>query len=252
MTHNHNNQLHIGDCLPWLEQLPPESLDALITDPPYASGGLHMGSRQRNTTSKYAYNEGRQVLPSFADFTGDSRDQRAHYRWSLTWLTACWRALKPGAPVCLFSDWRQLPLTTDVLQGAGFTWRGIAVWDKTEGTRPSKGRFRAQTEFIVWGSKGDMPAERGVGVLPGLVRQCVLTADKHHLTGKPTSVMRYLVKICTPGGIILDPFAGSGTTLVAAQLEGYQWAGCELSEHYGEVARARLTQATGSLSKSVQ
>ncbi|GAC1328552.1 MAG: hypothetical protein NVSMB28_25500 [Collimonas sp.] len=155
-------------------------------------------------------------------------------------MSECFRALKPGAPICLFSDWRQLPTTTDALQAAGFTGRGIAVWDKTEGTRPALGRFRAQCEYIVSGSEGNMSLDRGVGVLPGAIRQVVKTGDKHHLTGKPTEVMRQVNRICVPSGTILDPFAGSGSTLVAATMDGYDWLGCELSQHYWDVASARL------------
>lgn len=235
------NKLYRGDCLPFLESLPNECVDALITDPPYASGGLHIGARQASTSTKYVQSNSNR---GFHDFAGDHRDQRSHLRWSILWLSECFRALKPGAPVCLFSDWRQLPTTTDALQAAGFSWRGIAVWDKTEGTRPALGRFRAQCEYIVWGSKGNMPLDRGVGVLPGAIRQVVKTADKHHLTGKPTEVMRQINRICVPSGTILDPFAGSGSTLVAAALDGYEWIGCELSPHYWEVASARLAAAS--------
>ena len=142
--------------------------------------------------------------------------------------------------MCLFTDWRQLPLTTDALQAAGFTWRGIAVWDKTEGVRPQLGRFRNQAEYVVWGSKGAMPLSRKAPVLPGVIKAKVRRDDKLHLTGKPTDLMRQVVRICEEGGRILDPFAGSGTTLVAAQLEGYSWLGCELTQHYANVARGRL------------
>jgi len=48
------------------------------------------------------------------------------------------------------------------------------------------------------------------------------------------------VRICEEGGRILDPFAGSGTTLVAAELEGYDWTGIEMTQHYFDVARSRL------------
>lgn len=85
-----------------------------------------------------------------------------------------------------------------------------------------------------------MPLKRDVGVLPGAIRQIVKQADKHHITGKPTEVMRHFNRICTPGGVILDPFAGSGSTLAAAQMDGYKWIGCELSKHYVGVAEARL------------
>ena len=68
-------------------------------------------------------------------------------------MAECGRVLRDGAPGLLFTDWRQLPLTTDALQCAGFTWRGVAVWDKTEGVRPQLGRFRNQAEYVVWAAR---------------------------------------------------------------------------------------------------
>jgi len=230
--------IHHGDALIWLQTLPDASVDALITDPPYASGGLHAGSRKAAPARKYQQNS---VAVQRVDFVGDARDQRAQLVWMMLWLSQCQRILKNEAPVCLFTDWRQLPLTTDALQCAGFTWRGIMVWDKTEGARPQPGRPRAQSEYIVWGSKGDMPLTRNAPTMPGVIREVVRQADKHHMTGKPTKLMRQLVKICEPGGVTLDPFAGSGTTLLAAKLEGYKYLGCEITAHYVNVARQRLT-----------
>ncbi|OOW63293.1 adenine methyltransferase [Xanthomonas campestris pv. leeana] len=228
------NQLLQGDALTILPTLEANSFDALITDPPYASGGLTAAARARPPSTKYCRDGGH------ADFVGDERDQRSHLKWMHLWLSECARVLKDGAPVLLFTDWRQLPLTTDALQIAGFTWRGITVWDKTEGVRPQLGRFRNQAEYIVWGSKGNMPLDRRAPVLPGVIRESVRKADKHHLTGKPTELMRQLVRICESGGRVLDPFVGSGTTLVAAQLEGFSGVGIEMTEQYANLARRRL------------
>jgi len=230
------NQLLQGDALALLPTLDAGSFDALITDPPYASGGLTAGQRQRSPAEKYPQGGARHAI--HVDFAGDERDQRSHLQWMVLWLGECARLLKDGAPVCIFTDWRQLPLTTDALQCAGFTWRGITVWDKTEGVRPQLGRFRNQAEYVVWGSKGAMPLQRRAPVLPGVIREPVRKGDKLHMTGKPTPLMRQLVRICEQGGRILDPFAGSGTTLLAAQLEGYAWTGCEMTQHYADVARA--------------
>ncbi|NIJ79615.1 DNA-methyltransferase [Xanthomonas cannabis] len=229
------NQLLQGDALTILPTLEANSFDALITDPPYASGGLTAAARARPPSTKYCRDGGH------VDFVGDERDQRSHLKWMHLWLSECARVLKDGAPVLLFTDWRQLPLTTDALQIAGFTWRGITVWDKTEGVRPQLGRFRNQAEYIVWGSKGNMPLDRRAPVLPGVIRESVRKADKHHLTGKPTELMSQLVRICEAGGRILDPFAGSGTTLVAAGLQGYSWTGIELTSHYSQVAKERAS-----------
>ena len=133
---------------------------------------------------------------------------------------------------------------TDALQWAGWTWRGIAVWDKPSG-RPQRGRFRQQAEFIVWGSNGKMPLERNVGCLPGVFRQAN-PANRIHVTEKPLQLMRDVVQICTPGGRILDPFAGSGTTVLAAVQEGYEAVGIELTDAYFQLGTQRVEQALES------
>ena len=70
------------------------------------------------------------------------------------------------------------------------------------------------------------------------------TRQNHHPTVKPLKLMRYLVRLVTPpGGTVLDPFAGSGTTLVAAKEEGFRYIGIELEPEYVEIAEARLAAA---------
>jgi len=70
------------------------------------------------------------------------------------------------------------------------------------------------------------------------------TVECSHPTVKPLKLMRYLVRLVTPpGGVVLDPFAGSGTTLVAAKEEGFGYIGIELEPEYVEIAEARLAAA---------
>jgi DNA modification methylase len=123
------------------------------------------------------------------------------------------------------------------MQGAGWIWRGVAVWDKTEGARPQPGRFRAQCEYMIWGSRGPMPLDRDAPVLPGLFR--VQPRDKGHITEKPLELMRRVVQICERGGVVLDPFAGSGSTGIAAVLEGRRAILGETHPHWAEHARER-------------
>ena len=68
-------------------------------------------------------------------------------------------------------------------------------------------------------------------------------SDKHHIAGKPTDLMRALVRIAWQGGTILDPFCGSGTTGVAAIAEGLDFIGYELIATYAEQARVRCAAA---------
>ena len=155
-----------GDSLQILRQFEPNSFDAIITDPPYASGGSSQTTKNRSTSEKYSSMSKEKALP---DFDSDQMDQLSWMFWTAAWLQDARRIAKPGAPVCLFIDWRQLPAMTLALQWAGWTWRGVAVWDKIA-SRPQKGRFRQQSEYIVWGSNGKMPLERNVGCLPGVFR----------------------------------------------------------------------------------
>lgn len=223
------DQLIPGNSIRLLLDLPNESVDAIVTDPPYSSGGQFRGDRTGKTSDKYQTSGTEKDYPEFG---GDTRDQRAYAYWSTLWLSECWRVARSGAPICLFTDWRQLPTTTDMLQAGGWVWRGIAVWDKTEAARPQKGRFRNQCEYVVWGSKGDMPIEGAC--LPGVFRLPVNSRDKLHMTAKPMPIMRSVLQICPPGGIVLDPFFGSGSTGKAALELGMHYIGMELvPEYYG-------------------
>ena len=223
-----------GDALKVLSSFVPGTFDAVITDPPYASGGRTQSEKNQSTAKKYS-SMGENAPPPFE---GDAKDQRSWTRWAAEWLYEARKVSKPGAPVCMFIDWRQLPAATDALQWAGWIWRGTAVWDKGN-SRPQKGRFRQQAEYIVWGSNGDMPLSRPVSCLPGVFKYGN-PQNRIHLTEKPLQLMRDVVKITEPGGRILDPFAGSGTTVLAAVLEGYSATGIEVTDTYAKLARERI------------
>lgn len=234
-------QLLHGDAFKLLPNFEAESVDALIADPPYCSGGLFAGDRAKDPVSKYEQSGQKR---SKASFEGDQKDQRSWTRWTSEWLRECYRLLRPNAPFAVFIDWRQLPAMSDAVQMADLIWRGVAVWDKTERTRPVRGRPRNQCEYIVWGSKGPLPIDRNTAILPGVHREPVLQNDKHHLTGKPVGVMHWLCGFCEPGSLILDPFAGSGSTGVAALLAGHRFLGIERNAYYHEVAQQRLEAAS--------
>ena len=88
---------------------------------------------------------------------------------------------------------------------------------------------------------GKLPVDRPVPVLPGVFQAGNVQGGKRlHQTQKPLELMRYICKICVPGGRILDPFAGSGSTLEAAALEGYDAIGVELSPEIAKTASERL------------
>ena len=89
-----------GDALKVLSSFPPNTFDAVITDPPYASGGRTQAEKNKSTAKKYSSMGGSAPPP----FDGDSKDQRSWTRWCAEWLAEARRASKPGAPVCMFID----------------------------------------------------------------------------------------------------------------------------------------------------
>lgn len=231
----HNAKLYQGDCLSIIPHL-DETFDAVVTDPPYSSGGQSKSARSASTGTKYLNTGNRGKFP---DFIGDTKDQRSFLHWSVLWMNACFDKLKPGGLILVFSDWRQLPVTTDAMQMADFTWRGVAVWDKTEGVRPYRGGFRSQSEFIVWGSKGalqDGPYSAGV------FRVNPQAGKKLHQVSKPLPLMESLVSAC--GENILDPFMGSGTTGIAAINQNKHFVGIEKDQHYFNVSADRFSCAS--------
>ncbi|MEM9492101.1 MAG: site-specific DNA-methyltransferase, partial [Myxococcota bacterium] len=231
--------LHQGDALRWMMELDDDSVDAVISDPPYSSGGRTQSDKRKAPSKKYT--RGHRDYPEFA---GDSGDQFALMYKMCLYLSEARRVARPGAPICVFTDWRQYPVIAAGLQMADWIWRGTVPWDKTEAARPMLGGFTQQAEFILWGSKGRLDSDRrchgGKRTLPGVLRHRVDPRDKQHVTGKPTELMMDVVKICEPGGVILDPFAGSATTGVAALRLGYRFLGCEIVPAYAHIARNRL------------
>lgn len=229
--------VEVGECLAVLRELPTASVDGVITDPPYCSGGLHSSARMASTTSKYVQS-GQQLQR--ADFPGDNRDQRSFLAWCALWLSECLRIAKPGAPLCVFTDWRQLPVTTDAVQVGGWVWRGIVPWNKTAAVRPCVGRFRSQCEYVVFASNGPLPRRTDIGVLPGFFEKHLVPSDRHHIAGKPVEILEEMVRIVPEGGLVLDPFAGSGSTGVAALRLGRRFLGIEITDEFAVTARKRL------------
>lgn len=194
----------------------------------------------QDVRAKYVQNQSASgaLLPVF---TGDNRDQRAYGYWCALWLSECLRVTRPGGACLLFTDWRQLPTTTDMLQAGGWVWRGIVPWHKPAG-RNTQARFANNCEYVVWGSAGPRPFDYPAETLGGFF-QAHPPREREHITQKPLSVMRELVRIAPKGGQILDPFMGTGSTGVAAITCGYDFAGIELDAAIFRTAQERINAA---------
>lgn len=238
------------DCLEGLREIPDGSVDLVLTDPPYSSGGAFSGDRRSRTAVKYTGSYGN--ISDLPDFSGDNMDQRGFMEFSRQVFAKCREKTKPDGVIAVFIDWRNLPALTDALQAAGWVWRGIVVWHKPNG-RPTKGRYRSEFEYVVWGSNGPMPFDRGVGCLPGYYKyNNVAAKDRQHQTEKPLQLIEDLLEIVPKGATVLDPFMGSGTTAAACVRTGRHYIGFELSKEYHAIAEQRIAAEVKSLEEVPQ
>lgn len=234
-------QVTAGDSVRLLTDLAAESVDAVVTDPPYSSGGQFRSDRAGSAREKYL-STGSAGLDRLPEFYGDNRTERGLLLWSTLWLGECWRVTRHGGAIAVFCDWRSMPTFSDALQAGGWSWRGVGIWIKPAGkSRPVMGGLWNDTEFVLWGSKGNRSGEE-LECLPG-TWQCAApaSATRLHATEKPQEILADLVRLAPPGGHILDPFAGSGSTGVAAHLGGRSSTLFELSDEYADIIRRRLT-----------
>jgi len=232
-------QLYEGDCLEVMRNLEKGCVDAVIADPPYSSGGRTLSEKQQDPVKKYVQSGTKR---KDITFSGDNRDQRSWCLWSIFWISQAARLLKTGGRFYMFIDWRQLPTATDAIQAAGLLWRGLIAWDKGKGSRsPHTGYHRHQCEYIIFATKGPCEKAPGRGPFAGCYHANV-PSIKLHPTQKPEKIIQELVKTVEPGGLVLDPFAGSGTTLYVAEIMGRNSIGIEIEPAYCDIIRNRMAE----------
>lgn len=221
--------LYCGDCLKVLPKL--EAVDHVVTDPPYHS------RVDRNSVRGNGHRAGGRKLENlgFAPMTPDVMEsiaieaKRLANRWTL-----------------VFSDMESAHLWKDAVEYAGLEHIRTGVWVKLRATPQMTGdRPGSGAELITIAHRTGRKQWNGGGH-PAVWTHATAYMnrdDVQHTTQKPLSLMVELVTLFTDEGeTILDPFAGSGTTLVAAKLNGRKAIGIELSEKYCEVAAKRLQQ----------
>lgn len=224
-------QLYLGDCREILPTL--GKVDAVVTDPPYSSGARTDSERQVRGA----------MLRSMEDPDWFSHD--AMTTWGFSWFIRSVFAdlrnhLSQGSHVYVFIDWRQTPNVYGMLEACGYRVNQCLVWAKTHfgmGTY-----WRNQHENIVFASNG-MPSEmldRGMGSVitcPG-----ISPTARQHPTEKPVDLLVTILD-AIPGGIVFDPFMGSGSSGVAAVRCGRSFIGCEINPAHFETACRRIREA---------
>lgn len=223
------------DCIDFLRSLADDSVDLILTDPPYSSGGFTRSDRNLKTSTKYQNTGTVDMKPVFY---GDNRDQRSLTMWLYAWMKEGFTKVKDGGMMMCFIDWRNIACVIDAGQMAGYVYQGIVPWIKPN-ARPMKGIFRNQCEYVVCFVKGGTPQIETYanGYFMGMP---LPTAKRVHSTEKPVELLEFLMTFVPKGGYVVDPFSGSGSTGEAAYRMGLGFDGCELSKEYAKMANERL------------
>lgn len=223
--------IYLGDALELLAES-NFKLDAVITDPPYASGASLVARRNKRASVTPESVEARPIIAM--DDMG-----LMGYDWlTRRWFLSVRRQVLPGGHLACFTDWRMAPTVQTLPEAGGWRLTNLLVWDKGY---PGLGSgFRAQHEMVVVASRGE---PRWHSYDYGNVLQATRLTDTDHPHEKPLSLLKSILSTCTPvGGLVLDPFMGSGTTLRAAKELGRKAIGIEVDEAYCEIAANRMRQ----------
>jgi len=224
--------LYHGDCIEVMGQMGEGTVDAVLTDPPYSSGGRRENARSlRKSMTRSVEDE---------DWIRGDAMSTNGFIYLLRLAGIEWRRiLRTGGHILSFIDWRMAPHLAAALETADLRQHPILVWDK--GRLGMGAVFRNQHEFIVHMSAGNPSAPQRRDV-PNVLRYPPVR-DGDHPTEKPDALLQTLLSVVTPPtGLVLDPFAGSGSTLSAARALGLRAVGIESDERYCEVIARRLDQ----------
>jgi len=210
--------LLLGDCLMTLKTLPDNSVDSIVTDPPYGMDYQSSWMTKEKRHKKIA-------------------NDKKPFIW---FLYDSFRILKDGGALVIFSDWKNQETWKSAIQTAGFEVKSQVIWNReAHGMGDLKSSFGPQHDVIWFATKGkfSFPGKRPKSVISSLR----IMGSLSHPNEKPVSLMKELVSAVTPpNGTTLDPFMGSGSTGVAAKELGFNFIGCEMSEDYFNIAKQRI------------
>lgn len=205
------NRVIQGDCTAVLKTLPGGSVDFVLTDPPYF---VRYRDRAGRTIRNDRYPG--QILDAFNDV---------------------YRVLKPNSLCVSFYGWNRVDSFFSAWKGAGFTPVGHLVFSKTYASAQRFLRYSHESAYVLAKGRPELPTDPPSDVLPWHY-----TGNYNHPTEKAVDTLKPIIEAFTKAGdVVLDPFAGSGSSLVAAALLRRQYIGIELEQKYCQHARRRLS-----------
>ena len=222
-----------GDCLELLQSIPDESIDLILTDPPY------------NIARKNNFQTMGRAGIDFGEWD-KGFDQ-------MTWLEEIPRILSRNGSAVIFNDWKNIGEIAKHCEKLGLTIKDMLRWEKTNPMpRNRDRRYITDYECAIWltnkGAKWKFNRNDAAYQRPEFKYPVVMGADRVHPTQKPVQLLEDIILIHSNcGDIVCDPFMGSGSTGVACMNTGRHFIGIELDDKYFEIAEQRINNAVFSL-----
>ncbi|TMX08883.1 DNA methylase [Aeromonas salmonicida subsp. achromogenes] len=205
----------LGDSVQIMSTFPDAAVDFILTDPPYLVG--------------------------FKDRAGRSIANDVTDEWVLPAFEQMHRVLKPDALAVSFYGWNKVDVFMAAWKQAGFRVVGHLVFTKSYASKAAFVGYRHECAYQLAKGRPQVPGQPLPDVLPW-----AYSGNRHHPTEKPIGSLQPLIESFTrPGDIVLDPFAGSWSTCVAAAKCGRRYIGIELLPQYHQAGVNRLNQFTG-------
>lgn len=246
------NKIILGDSLQILKEIPDNSIDMVLTDPPYFISQEIKITRGRNRIIF----KGSDINLDFGPWDRQWENEKEFYKWTFKWIDECVRVLKPGRILSIWFDRDKINFISCYLQKKynfkckGYfamlksnpvpqarkvkwsnDWEEIGLWQKAGGKLVYNYQLGQQPDYMM------VPIVGHTSGIDGKVRL--------HPTQKPVAVAKLFISYWTNNGdIVLDPFTGSGTIPVACYLLDRNFIGIEIDEKYQKLAEKRISTLT--------
>lgn len=208
-----------GDCLELMKGIPDESVDLILTDPPY---GINFISNHRK--EKY-----------------DAIKNDECLNWLDAFVDSIYKILKENTAVYCFCSWHNVDVFKRAFEKK-FKLKNIIVWEKNNTSMGDlKGSYAPKYELVIFAHKGRRLLN---GFRYADVIKATRTGNKYHPTEKPVDLLKLFVsESSNTGDVVFDPFMGSGSTGVACINTGRKFIGMELDKQYFDIAVNRIAEA---------
>jgi site-specific DNA-methyltransferase (adenine-specific) len=231
------NCIYNEDCLQTLSRMQDESVDLIITSPPYNKNHW-LRNRSEN-------NGGRRVIAY--DSISDDMPHDQYVQQQKHVISECLRVLKPtGSLFYNHTDILHKHLTIHPTYVYDFPVKQVLIWDRTNTPKLGIEYFMPITEWFFWikKSKDAKPLfkRNQMSFMKNIIRIPPDTKNNHPAPFPLSLANNFLLGCTDEGGVVYDPYMGSGTTAIASVMNNRKYIGSEISDTYCALARKRIAE----------